>query len=325
MHGDRDDDDLHRRDLRRQDEAAVVAVGHDDAADQTRGDAPGRLEGVDLLVVLIRIENVERLGKAVAEEVGRARLQGLAVVHHALDRIGRLGAVELFLVGLLAARDRHGQHVLAEVGIHIEHALCLLAGLLGRGVHGVALLPEELAVAQERTARLFPAQHAAPLVIHLRQIAPGVDDVVEVLAEQRLGRRADTVALLELLTAAHRDPRALRREALDVVLFLLQQGFRDQHRHIDVLCAGLLEFRIHQTLDIFPNGVTVRTVDKHALDRGIVDQLCLFADIRVPLGKIDLHIGDLFNFLFFGHSLPHPFEAAAARRKTPLRSDTNIP
>lgn len=180
-------------------------------------------------------------------------------------------------------------------------------------------------MAQERTARLFPAQHAAPLVIHLRQVAPGVDDVVEVLAEQRLGRRADTVALLELLTAAHCDPRALRREALDVVLFLLQQGFRDQHRHIDVLCAGLLEFRIHQTLDIFPNGIAVRTVDKHALDRGIVDQLCLFADIRVPLGKIDLHIGDLFNFLFFGHSLPHPFEAAAARRKTPLRSDTNIP
>ena len=40
----RDDHDLLRRDLRRQDEAAVVAVRHDDAADQARGHAPRRVQ-----------------------------------------------------------------------------------------------------------------------------------------------------------------------------------------------------------------------------------------------------------------------------------------
>ena len=260
------------------------------------------------LVVLVGEGDVERAGKAVAEIVRRAGLQGLPVVHHALDRIGRLRAVELLLLGLLAARDGHGQHLLAEIGIDVEHPLGLLARLLGSGMHGVPLLPEELAVTQEGTAGLFPAQHAAPLVIHLRQVAVGLDHVAEMLTEQRLRRRTDAKPLLKLVAAAHRDPRALRREALDVILLLLQQGFRDQHRHINVLCAGLFEFGVHQALDVLPDGIAIGTVDKHALDGGIVDQLGLFAHIGVPLGKVDLHVGDLLNLFFFRHnhiSFPH--------------------
>ena len=46
VHGDGQDDDLHGRDLRRQDEAVIVAVGHDDCADHTRGGAPGGLRCV---------------------------------------------------------------------------------------------------------------------------------------------------------------------------------------------------------------------------------------------------------------------------------------
>ena len=52
------------------------------------------------LVVLAGEGDVKGLGEAVAEVVAGAGLEGLAVVHHALDGVGRLGAGELLLVGL---------------------------------------------------------------------------------------------------------------------------------------------------------------------------------------------------------------------------------
>ena len=96
-------------------------------------------------------------------------------------------------------------------------------------VHGVALLPQKLAVAQEGAGGLLPAQDATPLVIHLRQVPVGLDDVAEMLAEQRLRRGTDAVALFQLVAAAHSNPSALRGKALDVVLLLLQEGFGNQH------------------------------------------------------------------------------------------------
>ena len=81
----------------------------------------------------------------------RQGLESLAVVHHALHGIGLLRAVELLLVGLDALDHGHGQHVLTEVGVDVEHLLRLSHGLLGGGVHGVTLLPQEFPVAQEGT------------------------------------------------------------------------------------------------------------------------------------------------------------------------------
>jgi hypothetical protein len=113
--------------------------------------------------------------------------------------------------------------VLAELGIALQLLLRLGDGLLGRGVEGVALLPEELPVAQEGAGGLLPAQHGAPLVIEHGQVPPGVDDPAPVVAEQRLGGGADAQPLLQLLAAAHGDPGALGGEALHMVLLLLQQ------------------------------------------------------------------------------------------------------
>ena len=300
-------DDLDGGDLRGQHQAVVVAVGHDDAADQTGGHAPGGLVRIDPLVVGVGEGDVEGAGEAVAEVVGGAGLQGLAVMHHALDGVGGLGAVELLLLGLLAPGHGHGQHVFAEVGVDVQHALGLLHGLLGGGVHGVALLPEEFAVAQEGAGGLLPAQHAAPLVVHLGQVPVGLDDIFIVLAEQGLGGGTDAVALLELVAAAHGDPGALRGKALHVVLFLLQQAFGDEHGHVDVFSAGLFELNVHQPLDVFPDGVAVGAIDEHALDGGIVDELRLGAHVGVPLGKILLHVGDSFDFHLFCHDFLHPF------------------
>ena len=285
-----------------QHQAVVVAVGHDNAADEPGGHAPGGLEGGDLLVVLVGVGDIKGPGEAVAEIVGGAGLEGLPVVHHALDGIGGLGAVELLLVGLLAPGDGHGQHVFTEVGVDVQHLPGEVLGFLRSGVHGVAFLPQKLPVTQEGPGGLLPAQHAAPLVVLQGQIPVGLDDLGEVIAEQGLRGGTDAVALLQLLAAAHGDPGAFGSKAFHMVLLLLQQAFRNQQGHIDVLHAHFLEFLVQDVLDIFPDGVAIGPVDEHALDGRIVNQLGFFAHISEPLSKIHLHIGDLLDLLFFCHT-----------------------
>ena len=60
-----------------------------------------------------------------------------------------------------------------------------------------------------------------------------------VIAEQRLARGPYAESFGKLLRTAVGNPGALRREALDMVLFLLQQALRDQHGHRDVLVSRL--------------------------------------------------------------------------------------
>ena len=131
-----------------------------------------------------------------------------------------------------------------------------------------------------------------------------MNHVFIVLTEQRLRGGADAVPLLQLFAAAHGHPGALRRKALHMVLLLLEQAFRNEHRQVHVLVAGGLEALIHLVLDILPDGVTVGAVDEHTLDGGVVDQLRLFAHVGVPLGEIHLHIGDLLH-LFLAGILSH--------------------
>ena len=268
------------------------------------------------LVVLASERDIKCLGKAVAEVVAGARLEGLVVVHHTLHRVGLLCAVELLLVGLAALDDRHSQHVLHEVRVDVQHLHGLFPGLFGGGVHGVALLPQEFPMAQEGAGGLFPPQHAAPLVVQLGQVPPGVDDVGIMFAEERLRSGADSAAVLQLLTAAHSDPRTFGCKALHMVLLLLEQGLRDQHRQVHVLVPRGLEAPVQLRLDILPQGVAVGPVDEHALHGGVVDQLRLLADVRVPLGEVYVPCGDGVHLsLILCHSL-HPFlyDRAVLRR-----------
>ena len=117
------------------------------------------------------------------------------------------------------------------------------------------------------------------------------------LAEQGLGGGADAVALLQLVGPAAGHPGALRGKALHVVLLLLKQGLGDEHGQVHVLMAGLLELRVQDVLDVFPDGVAIGPVDEHALDAGIVDELGLFAHVGEPLGEVHLHVGDLLHLL----------------------------
>ena len=72
------------------------------------------------------------------------------------------------------------------------------------------------------------------------------------LAEQRLRSRTNAQTLLQLVVAAVRYPCTLRREALNVVGFLLQQAFRNEDRHCYILVTGLLEHAVQRVLDVLP-------------------------------------------------------------------------
>jgi hypothetical protein len=65
---------LDRRNVGRQAQPAVVAVCHDDAANETRAHSPRRLVHVLLLVVLIQEFGAEGARKVVPQIVRRARL-----------------------------------------------------------------------------------------------------------------------------------------------------------------------------------------------------------------------------------------------------------
>ena len=307
---DGNDHRLHGRDARGQDKAVVVAVGHDDRADHARGGAPGGLERILELVVAAGEGHVVGTGELIAEVVAGRALQRLAVLHHALDGVGRLGARELLLLGLAARNDGNGEDVFKEVRVALELLLGLGLGLLGGLVDGVALLPPELTAAQERARGLFPADDRAPLVVEHRELAVGLKHVVPMVAEHGLGRGAERQALLQLLAAAHRHPCDLGRKAVDQLALLLQQALGDQNGHRHVLVAGLLELTVHDALDILPDRVAVGTQDREALDAGVLDQLRLAADVGIPLGEIVLHVGDLFNLLVLCHVVFSSFSAA---------------
>ena len=98
-----------------------------------------------------------------------------------------------------------------------------------------------------------------------------------------------------------RHPCYLRRKSFHMILLFLQKAFRNQQGHINIFNALFFEFLVQNILNIFPDGIPVGAVNKHALDGRIVDQLCLGAHIGKPLGEIDLHIGDLLHLFLFCH------------------------
>ena len=90
-------------------------------------------------------------------------------------------------------------------------------------------------------------------------------------------------------------------EALNTPFVDSKGSFGDQQRHGHILMSELLEAAVQIALDVLPDRVAVWPQDVKALDAGVVDKLGLGAHVGEPLGKIDLHIGDLFYVLFFRH------------------------
>ena len=297
MGGDGHDHDLDGGHCRGQDQAVVIAVGHNDGTHQTGGNAPAGLERVMQLVVAAGKGHVVSLAELIAEVMAGAALQGLAVLHHGFDGIGSLSTGKLLLIGLAALDNRDGQILLADIRVAVQLLLGLSLGLGGSLVDGVAFLPPELTAAQEGTGGLFPAHHAAPLVVLHGQLTVAVQHAGPVVTEHGLAGGTHRQALFQLVRAAHRDPRHLRREAIDQLAFLLQQALGDQHGHGHVLVAGCLEPGIHVLLDQLPDGLTVGAQDDETLHAGVLHQFCLHADVGVPLCKVFFLAGDRLHKL----------------------------
>ena len=271
---------------------------HNDGTDQTRGYAPRSLMRISKLVVFGGKLNIECLCKAIPKVVGSTCLQCLSIVHQCFNGIGCNSAGKLIAFGFSALYHRHSQGLLTEGGIGVQHTLgffeCLLCGCM----NGVTFLPQEFSGTQERTRGLFPAHHANPLVIQLRQIPVAVYDVGIVLTEQCFRSRTHTEPFFQLFASAVGDPCHFRCKAFYVILFLFEQAFRNKHRHADIFMSGFLKHAVQNMLHILPDGVTIRTNDHTALDAGVFDKLCFFYNIGIPLCEILIHGGD-FSHLFF--------------------------
>ena len=274
-----------------------------------------RLLDVLLLAVLVQELDVKGAGEVVAEVVGGAGLQGLAVVHHGLHGVGRARAGELLQLGLAAHEHGDGEHVLRKVAVDLQHLQGLLLGLLRRGVDGVPLLPEEFGGAQEEARALLPAHDVAPLVVLHGQVAPGLHPLGVHRAEDGLRRGADGQALGQGLAAALGDPSALRRKALDVVGLLHEQALGQEHGHVDVLVPGLLELGVQVLLDQLPDAVAIG-LDDHAAAHGrIVDHVGLADHVRVPLGEVHVAGRDLLDEFLLGFVLCHDSSSLFGAKK----------
>lgn len=194
---------------------------------------------------------------------------------------------EALLGGLAAEDDVHREDVLHEVRVHVPvDAGREVAGLLVRGVRGVALLPEELRGAQEESGAQLPADDVRPLVDEEGQVAVALHPLGEVLVDDHLGGGADDGGLLELLAAAVRDHGEFGREPLDVFGLLVEVRLRDQEREVRVLGARLLDAGVHVLLHPLPQAVAVRSDDHRAAHRTVVGQLGLVDDVLVPAREV---------------------------------------
>ena len=79
----------------------------------------------------------------------------------------------------------------------------------------------------------------------------------------------DHQRLLQLLSAPMGHHRKLRRKALDVFSFLLDEAVRDEHGEVGVSVAGLLEPSIEGALDVLPQGVSIGA-NRHTPPHGSV-------------------------------------------------------
>ena len=266
------DDGLHGRHLGREHQPALVAVRHDDGADEAGGHPPARGIGVFQRAVPVEEFDVERLGEVLPHIMGRARLQALAVLHHGFHAVGRHGARKLFLFGLSARDDGNGEAIFGKRFIDPEHLLRFRLRLFGSGVDGVPLLPQKLARAQEGTGGLFPAHNVTPLIDEQGQVAVGLHPLGTHVADDGFAGGADDERLGEFFPARVRDDRHFGREPLDVLRLFGEKTHGNEQGEVGVLHALRLEHFVELFLDQFPDGIAVRADDHGALDGAVVDQ-----------------------------------------------------
>ena len=140
-------------------------MGHDEPADQPRGDAPTRRPGIFQLAFAALKLDAERFGEVLPEKMARAGLKRFFVLHHGLDAERVHCAGELLPFALRAGQHRHRHPFLGEFAVNIhENAVGFFYRLGLRGMGGVPFLPKEFGGAQKEPRAHLPADDVGPLV-----------------------------------------------------------------------------------------------------------------------------------------------------------------
>ena len=240
-----------------------------------------------VLFVISALEgDVKALCKAVTKVVGCTALKGNTVVHHWLDCICFLSTGKLFFLCLSTDNSRDSQGFLVEIRINLEHSKGFFPCLLLSFVHCMTLLPQKLACTQEWTGSFLPSYNRAPLVIKLWQISVCFNNLAVMLTKQGFRGWANTKSFVKLFVTANSYPSTFRSKALNMVLLLLEQTFGDKHRHIHIFVTCFLKSSVKVSLDILPDSITVWTDNHTSLNTAIINKLCLFYNVGVPLCKV---------------------------------------
>mmetsp|Transcript_47042 Transcript_47042/g.134651 ORF Transcript_47042/g.134651 Transcript_47042/m.134651 type:complete len:213 (+) Transcript_47042:1006-1644(+) len=181
---------------------------------------------------------------------------------------------------------------------------------------GVALLPQELGTAQEWPCPHLPTHNVDPLVHLQRQVCVAFDPLAIHVPHDSLGGGSHHERLGELAIRIHVDTRKLHfaiwthfgrhrlepvvshdgtllGEALHMCSLLRQEADRDQKREVRVLHAHFSELRVHEPLDVLPDGEAVWPQNLATAHWSIGDEVCGGDDVQVPLSVILCPSGDL--------------------------------
>ena len=131
-----------------------------------------------------------------------------------------------------------------------------------------------------------------------------MDVICVKITKQRLRCRTHAQTFLKRFQSSVCDPCYFRRKAFHMVLFFLKQAFWNKHRQVNIFYPCLFKPAVQLMLDILPDGITCRFDDHTAFYTGIIDELCFFYHICIPLREIFFHRSDRFyKFLFFCHDI----------------------
>lgn len=162
QHGE--NDDMKRRESRRQHKAVVVGVRHNHSADESCRYAPACRPRVFLRARFCQIFDIAGFGEVLSEKMRSAGLKRFSVLHHCLDAVCVDRAGELFAFRFAAAYYGHRHKFLRKRFVNAQHLLCFYFSLLFGGVRRMAFLPEEFGGAKEKARAHFPSDDVRPLV-----------------------------------------------------------------------------------------------------------------------------------------------------------------
>ena len=302
---------LDRRQFRRQHEAVVVRMGHDERTHQSGRNAPRGRPHIFELALFVDILHVERLGEILSQKMRRTALQGLAVLHQRLDGQRILGARKPLVGRFVAYDDRNRHPLFGEFLVYVDHLFCLLDSLLARGMRRMALLPQELGGTQEQARTHLPAHDVRPLVAEDRKVAVRLDPVFigvpddglrrgthdQLLFELSIGVYHDALAFGIVLQAVVRHHGALLGKALDMVRLLREEGLGDEQREIGVLMPRILEHLVQRVVHLLPNGIAVGFDDHTSAYGRVFGQPGLHDQVVVPLRVVLVRLREVFEFL----------------------------